>query len=489
MADPITIIGAVGAIANIIDVVTKSVKTINDIRQQWLEAELTLLSLASQLSALRAALDKIQEWMSTDLVEAHHQLVMDLDVSMSCCKVLVHKIDDFLSELGNTVDEPLDFRSTFKLVFGSGNIDSVQKLLERQTSALTLLLTACNCKTLSEQRVILEKSTTRRALGRAKTESASLLVLRDTNSISSKWTDTMSKLSVVFVFDQELFKTKVYSRVLRGSFKEVLRRQREPTVGGLTQREARLRSIAIDNQIKRDKMRLSQDVECLLLGSDEVGKHELMTVLRSKSQQLGSIRHPVSSRVRFRCGECHTNLLHPLGDRADFQTSISSFNKTLMILFVFDLLNYDRKVSANSSRTELMEDLVKFQRVMDSSELRHCTAILIFNNQDAFADRLKASPLEDQIPDYADGPDVGKATTYITRLFIERCSGIVPSLYRVSGGLRSPTIYEDLQSMIEKSRFSAYRRLDWMRSDAGHESTSRRTVDEDEDEDASQAPQ
>ena len=144
MADPISIIGAVGAIANIIDVVSKSIKYINDLRGQWKEADLTFLSLAAQLTALRAALRKIQEWKENDLRDSHHQLVMDLDVSISCCKLLVTKVDMLLSELLEISDKPLEFSSKMKLIFGSRNIDDVQKLIERQTSALTLLLTACN---------------------------------------------------------------------------------------------------------------------------------------------------------------------------------------------------------------------------------------------------------------------------------------------------------------------------------------------------------
>ncbi len=53
------------------------------------------------------------------------------------------KIDVLVSGLQMT-DETLDISSKVKLVIGSKTIDHVQKLIEQQTSALTLLLTTYN---------------------------------------------------------------------------------------------------------------------------------------------------------------------------------------------------------------------------------------------------------------------------------------------------------------------------------------------------------
>jgi hypothetical protein len=143
--DPITIIGTLGAIANIVDVVSKSIRAISDLRKRWTDADLTLLSLSSQLTALRAALSRINEWtMSGFEGDPHHQLVMDLDVSIKCCELLMSKIDLLLGELVDNVDEPLDFASIVKVVFKDKNIEGVQKMIEQQTGALVLLLTACN---------------------------------------------------------------------------------------------------------------------------------------------------------------------------------------------------------------------------------------------------------------------------------------------------------------------------------------------------------
>lgn len=142
---------------------------------------------------------------------------MDLDDSISCCKILMEKIDAVVSRLHRTPSEgTLLFTSKMKLVFGSTSIDGVQKLIENQTNALTLLLTAVNrysfhnlCRTqsllilfcsnaLSEQKSLLQKSSTRKLFRKVEHDSALLIALRDADSLLSCQTDTLSKLSMIF---------------------------------------------------------------------------------------------------------------------------------------------------------------------------------------------------------------------------------------------------------------------------------------------------
>jgi hypothetical protein len=145
MVDPLSILGAIGAVANIIELITKSISAIREIHGRWKEANLVFISLASQLTALRTALKNIQEWASGSLNEENdYQVVMDLDVSITCCVMLMEKFDTFLVELNQSSDMPLDFAAKVKLLFGTKDLDGVQKMVERQVSALTLLLTAFN---------------------------------------------------------------------------------------------------------------------------------------------------------------------------------------------------------------------------------------------------------------------------------------------------------------------------------------------------------
>jgi hypothetical protein len=74
--------------------------------------------------------------------------------------------------------------------------------------------------TLSEQTRLLERPKTRKTLARAKTDSISMIGLRSNDSIISRATDNMSKLSYVFDFDTEILTSKVYERVFRSSLKQ-----------------------------------------------------------------------------------------------------------------------------------------------------------------------------------------------------------------------------------------------------------------------------
>lgn len=78
---------------------------------------------------------------------------------------------------------------------------------------------------MSDQKQLLERPRTRRILRSAKTDSESLFVHQDTTSFKSRFTDNLSKMSIVFDFDPAVFSSEVYHRVFRGSLKDHLRKK------------------------------------------------------------------------------------------------------------------------------------------------------------------------------------------------------------------------------------------------------------------------
>jgi hypothetical protein len=145
MMDSLTIIGTASSVANVVELLGKTISVLRDFYVRWKDAEFVVLNLISQLTVLRAALSKIRDWIDADLREPqHHQLVMDLDTCLKYCKLLVSKIDSQVSELMRTPDDRLVMMSRMKVVFESKANEDLQKLIERQTGALTLLLTAFN---------------------------------------------------------------------------------------------------------------------------------------------------------------------------------------------------------------------------------------------------------------------------------------------------------------------------------------------------------
>jgi guanine nucleotide-binding protein G(i) subunit alpha len=143
MADYL-IIGNAASVVNIVDVLARTISAVRELLLQWEDAEFTCLNLLAQLTALKAALTKIEEWRVSEIAEAHHQLTMDLDDSVACCRILVRRLDTLLSGLPLNPDGTLNLSAKTKILFRSGSMDDLQKLIERQTNALILLLTACN---------------------------------------------------------------------------------------------------------------------------------------------------------------------------------------------------------------------------------------------------------------------------------------------------------------------------------------------------------
>ncbi|KAF2730470.1 hypothetical protein EJ04DRAFT_500503 [Polyplosphaeria fusca] len=230
--DPFSIIGVAGAIASLIDLGCRCVREISHIRAHLESGYLSLawLDLQSQLVALNTALLKIQEWLdavgATSSADAHHQLVMDMDMSLSCCRLLVEHLDKHVNELKQKDYGKFGLQQKFRgmMALDGKGIEDVRKMMDRQTMALTLLLVACNSKTATEQKQLLERRSNRHVFRRLQDDSSSLRALDDNASTISYVTDNLSRLSLKFGFDAEIFRSRVYERVMRGSMKSLIRR-------------------------------------------------------------------------------------------------------------------------------------------------------------------------------------------------------------------------------------------------------------------------
>jgi hypothetical protein len=144
MADPLTAIGAAASVASIVELLGKTISGLHMLHSRWKEADFTFSNLISQLTTLKVALNKLQEWMDVDIDEPHHQLVMDLEASVTYCRMLVRRIDTEVEDLQQNIGMGLDAQNKIKLLLKNGNLEELQKMIDRQTSALTLLVTICN---------------------------------------------------------------------------------------------------------------------------------------------------------------------------------------------------------------------------------------------------------------------------------------------------------------------------------------------------------
>ena len=133
-------------------------------------------------------------------------------------------------------------------------------------------------------------------------DTASLFVHRDTDSFITRMTDNLSKLSVVFTFDRELFISKVYERAFRGSVKESLKLLQKDDAKAMKRSQATDRrpegsvkesfmlcredidalkkSQALDRQIEEDWRQLRRECKVLVLGSEDSGKDRIIKKMK-----------------------------------------------------------------------------------------------------------------------------------------------------------------------------------------------------------------
>ncbi|MCJ1445058.1 MAG: hypothetical protein MMC23_005563 [Stictis urceolatum] len=114
--DPASALGIAGSIVSIVDVASKCISTLRRLQQRWKAADITTNLLVAQLVTLKAALNQIAEWANSSLSDdpKHHQLVIDLGMSLDCCSMLVSIIDNYLETLDWTDEGSLIFESRAK---------------------------------------------------------------------------------------------------------------------------------------------------------------------------------------------------------------------------------------------------------------------------------------------------------------------------------------------------------------------------------------
>ena len=144
--DPVSIIGLAGSVLGIVDVMTKSIAALKNLQTQWQVVDWTITSIIGHLTTLKAALNQISQWISTDLAAKpqHYQLVLDLGDALGSCKALILYIDSYLCKLEWNEDSSLTFQSRLRAVLNDGGVKDCVNHLNNQSNALNLLLTALN---------------------------------------------------------------------------------------------------------------------------------------------------------------------------------------------------------------------------------------------------------------------------------------------------------------------------------------------------------
>lgn len=139
------VIGAVGAIVGITDVATRSISTLAEVRKRYKQANMTVELLSGQLVAINTALNQIHHLIEESLQDdQHYQLVMNMDIAINSCNLLIRVLDEHISKLEYDEDEKMTFESRVKVILESKGTEECLTRLDRQMTALNLIITAYN---------------------------------------------------------------------------------------------------------------------------------------------------------------------------------------------------------------------------------------------------------------------------------------------------------------------------------------------------------
>ena len=144
--DPVSVMGVLGSVVNMVDVVTRSLKAVRSLQQKWKMADMTVTLLLGHMATLKAALNQISDWISSNLrpMPQHHQLVMDLGMSLDSCKALVAFMHSHLIYLELNHAGSLTLQSRVRAILQNQSMKDCLNHLGHQANALNLLLTALN---------------------------------------------------------------------------------------------------------------------------------------------------------------------------------------------------------------------------------------------------------------------------------------------------------------------------------------------------------
>ncbi|RDW92986.1 guanine nucleotide-binding protein subunit alpha [Aspergillus mulundensis] len=292
--DPISILGAVGSILGIMDVVTRSIKTLNDFQGRYATVSFRTRIVIGHLSTLNAALGQIKELLP--LIGANQptgddpQISTDVAISLGCCEEIMQFIDQRLAQVRMRQDEP-SMLDKMGILWNESETVEFQALLNNQVNAMTLLLSALQCKSSLEQRNLLVTAETRIVFSRVKDDASSLLWLRDSDSEMTKNSmpsDRLSLVSARFSFDSDLFDSRVYRSAARSTMRQAL----YATASSLPNRAE---SILDDNATQSSLSVLSHE-ESMAWGPIEYTVEYRQSISNAETSSLKSFMIPTRQR-------------------------------------------------------------------------------------------------------------------------------------------------------------------------------------------------
>lgn len=141
--DPISAIGFVSSVLSIIELVTKGIGTLSELRDRYRIADLKISLLIGQLSTLNTALNQVTYVLNNNRdLSQDDQLVRDFTTSLACVEAVIMLIDERISPLQQHSVNGSKPMGKINFLWDETTLKDYLSLLNNQVNALNLLLTA-----------------------------------------------------------------------------------------------------------------------------------------------------------------------------------------------------------------------------------------------------------------------------------------------------------------------------------------------------------
>jgi len=105
------------------------------------------------------------------------------------------------------------------------------------------------------------------------------------------------------------------------------------------------------------------------------------------------------------------------GQRTERRKWIHCFDSVTSILFCSALSEYDQKLREDSTQNRMVESLLLFNEICNSTWFKNTAIILFLNKIDLFEEKIKVKDLKNYFPDYNGGLEKEPALKFIQDRF------------------------------------------------------------------------
>jgi hypothetical protein len=142
--DPVTIFQIVGTAVSLGDIVVKCITRLSSLKSKYHDAPIHISTMIGQLYIVQTALDQLSVWnrAENDRNPRFQQLATQIGDSVDSFGVLILALQRHLDQFESPDSSGMVAKSRFQFLWSEKEISEYSILLDRQVSALSLLLQA-----------------------------------------------------------------------------------------------------------------------------------------------------------------------------------------------------------------------------------------------------------------------------------------------------------------------------------------------------------